>query len=66
MFSKEDTVNPVLSGHSKRRPLVFKTDYRFFKTDYRLMEVNNSAECSREHSAIRSTFLSYHLSLTPL
>ena len=29
----------------------------FFKTDYRLMQVKSIAECSREHSAILSTFI---------
>ena len=34
------TVKPVLSSHSKRPKLVFKTDYR-------LMQVKSIAECSR-------------------
>ena len=34
------TVEPVLSGHSKRRTKLF------FKTDYRLMQVKSIAECS--------------------
>ena len=42
-----NTVNPVLSGHSKRRPKLG------FKTDYRLMQVKSIAE----HSAILSTFI---------
>ena len=35
----DNTVKPVLSGHSKRRP---KLD---FKTDYHLMQVKSIAEC---------------------
>ena len=38
--SHRDTVKPVLSGHSKRRPKLV------FKTDYRLMQVKYIAECS--------------------
>ena len=34
---KLSTVLPVLNGHSKRRPI-------FFKTDYRLMQVKRIAE----------------------
>ena len=36
-----NTVNPVLSGHLKRRPKLV------FKIDYRLMHVKNIAECSK-------------------
>ena len=36
-----DTVKPVLSGHSKRRPKLV------YKTDYRLMQVKSIAECSK-------------------
>ena len=32
-----------------------------FKTDYRLMQVISFAECSREHSAILSTFIKLSL-----
>ena len=38
----------------------------FFKTDNRLMQVKSIAEERKEHSAILSTKLSYHLSLRPL
>ena len=52
-----NTVKPVLSGHSKRRP-------KFnFKTNYRLMQVKSIAECSK--GSILQYFrpsLSYHLS----
>ena len=41
------TVKPPLS---KRPKLVFKTNYR-------LIQVRSIAECSREHSAILSTFI---------
>ena len=54
------TVKPVLSGHSKRQKLVFKTDYR-------LMQVKSIAECSKgEHSAISSTFIKLPPALRPL
>ena len=53
-----NTVKPVLSGHSKRRP---KID---FKTDYSLMKVENIAECSEGQNFRYS--LSYHLSLRSL
>ena len=49
-----NTVKPVLSGHSKRRPKLV------FKTDYRLIQVKSVAECSNgamKHSAILSTFI---------
>ena len=36
----EDTIKPVLSGHSKRRPKIG------FQADYRLMQVQSIAECS--------------------
>ena len=39
--SKQSTVKPVLSGHSKRRPNLD------FKTDYREMQVKSIAECSK-------------------
>ena len=45
------TVKPVLSSNSKRGAKIG------FKTDYRLMRVKSIAECSREHSAILSTFI---------
>ena len=45
-----NTVKPVLSGHSKRRPKLV------FNTYYRLMQVKSIAECS-------NASLSYHLSL---
>ena len=54
---KNGTVKPVLSGHSKRSKLVFKTDYR-------LMQVKSIAECSKEHSAILSTFIELLLILS--
>ena len=50
---------PVLRGHSKRRPKLV------FKTDYRLMQVKNIAECSK--GSILQYFrpsLSYQLSLS--
>ena len=53
-----NTVKPVLSGHSKRRPKLI------FKTDYCLMQVKSNAECSK--GSILQYFgpsLSYHLSL---
>ena len=58
---KDDTIKPVLSGHSKRTPKLV------FNTDYRLMQVKRIAECSKE--SILQYFrpsLSYHLSLRPL
>ena len=58
--AKVCTVKPVLSGHSKRPKLVFKTDYR-------LMQVQSIAECSK--GSILQYFrpvLSYHLSLRSL
>ena len=61
ILANPGTVNPVLSGHSKRRPKLV------FKTNYRLMQVKSIAECSR--GTIQQYFrpsLSYHLSLTPL
>ena len=46
-----NTVKPVLSGHSKKAIIVFKTDYR-------LMQVKSIAECSNwEHSVILLTFI---------
>ena len=45
------TVKPVLSGHLKIRPKLA------LKTNYRLIQVESIAECSREHSAILSTFI---------
>ena len=57
----KDTVNPVLSGHTKRRPNLV------FKTDYHLMQVKSIAECSLW--SILQYFrpsLSYHLSLRSL
>ena len=53
-----NTVNPVLSGHSKRDQKLA------FKTHYRLMQVKSIAECS--HWSILQYFrpsLSYHFSL---
>ena len=47
------TVEPVLSGHSKR------TQNLVFKTDYRLMQVKSIAE----HSAIASTFIQLPFSI---
>ena len=44
-----DTVKPISSGHSKRRPKLV------FTTCYRLMQVLQNAP--REHSAILSTFI---------
>ena len=44
-----NTVKPVLSGNSKRRPKLV------FKTNYCLMQVKSIAECS--YSAILSTFI---------
>ena len=58
----QDTVWPVLSGHSKRTP-----KRAAFKTDNRLMQVKVIAECSK--GSILQYFwpsLSYHLSLRPL
>ena len=55
------SVKPVLSGHSKRRPILV------FKTDYRLMQVKGIAECST--GSIMQYFrpsLSYQLSLISL
>ena len=51
-----NTVKPVLSVHSKRRPKLV------FKTDYRLMQVKSIAECSK--GSILQYFrpsLSFHL-----
>ena len=56
------TVEPVLSGHSKRRQKKM-----IFKTDYRLMQVKSIAGCSM--GRILQYFqpsLCYHLSLRPL
>ena len=50
LITDENTVNPVLSGHSK------ETKKKIFKTN-RLMQVKNIAECSREHSAILSNYI---------
>ena len=58
IFSSNNTVKPVLSGHSKRTPKLV------FKTDYLLMQVKSIAECSK--GSILQYFqpsLSYHLSL---
>ena len=55
------TVEPVLSGHTKRIPKLV------FKTYYRLMQVKSFAECSK--GSILQNFwpsLSYHLSLISL
>ena len=52
-----NTVKPVLSCHSKRQKIVFKTDYHF-------LQVKSIAECSK--GSILQYFrpsLSYHLSL---
>ena len=46
MYSKK----PVLSGHSKRTKLVFKTDYR-------LMQAKVLQNAPSEHSAILLTFI---------
>ena len=48
----EITVEPVLSGHSKR------TQKLVFKTDYRLMQVKSIAECSKLPFFIK-TFVLY-------
>ena len=56
-----DTVKPVLSSYSKRRPIHV---WLVFKTDYRLMMAKSIAECSE--GSILQYFrpsLSYHLSL---
>ena len=46
------TVNPVLSGKSK------KDQTLVFNTEYRLMQVKSNAACSQgEHSAILSTLI---------
>ena len=53
----QDTVKPVLSGHTERRQKMV------FKTDYRIMQVKRIAECS--DGSILQYFrpsLSYHLS----
>ena len=60
-FYKDDTVKPVLSSHSKRRPK------SVFKTDYHWMQVKSIAECSKE--SILPYFrpsLRYHLPLRSL
>ena len=41
IIMNQNTVKPVLSGHSKRRSKIV------FKTDYRLMQVKIIAECSK-------------------
>ena len=46
-----NTVKPVLSGHTKRRPKLV------FKTDYRLMQIKSIAECSKGSPAILWTFI---------
>ena len=56
-----NTVKPVLSGHSKR------TQKLFYNTEYRLMQVKSIAECSK--GGILQYFrpsLSYHFPLRPL
>ena len=53
------TVEMLIVNYSKiclKRPLKKKTKM-VFKTDYRLMKVKSIAECSKEHSAILSTFI---------
>ena len=53
------TVNPVLSGHSKRdQNLVFKTNYR-------LMQVKVLQNAPIEHSAILSTFIKLQFVFKP-
>ena len=54
------TVQPVLSGQSKRRPKLG------FKTDYRLMQVKSFAECSKGILQYFGPSLSYRLSLRSL
>ena len=57
----DNTVNPVLSGHSKRSPKLV------FKTDYRLMQAKCIAECSKRafcitfdlHNDIKIPFVFY-------
>ena len=57
----DNTVNPVLSDHSKRNPKLV------FKTDYRLMQVKCIAECSKRafcitfdlHNDIKIPFVFY-------
>ena len=46
-----DTVKPVLSGHSKRKP------------NYRLLQVKSIADCSRSILQYFRPSLSYHMSL---
>ena len=41
IIANNDTVKPVISGHSKRRPKLG------FKTDFRLMQVKSIAEYSK-------------------
>ena len=48
---KLDTVKPVLSSHSNRRPKLV------FKPSYRLMQVKVLQNAPREHSAKLSTFI---------
>ena len=48
---KYNTVKPVLSGHSKRRPKIG------LKTDYRLILVKVLQNAPREHPAMRLTFI---------
>ena len=60
-YLKCNTVKPVLSDHSRRRPKLV------FKTDLRLMQVKSIAECS--NGSILQYFrpsLSYLLSLRSL
>ena len=54
------TVKPVENGPSQ------KDQKLVFSTNYRLMQVKSIAECSKGHSAILSTALSYHLQLRSL
>ena len=51
LIPDENTVKPVLSGRSK------KTKKKILKTNDCLMQVKSIAECSREHSAIFSTYI---------
>ena len=46
-----DTVKPVSSGHSKRRPQLV------FMTDYRLMQVRSIAECFIKLPFVFKTFV---------
>ena len=51
-YPKNCAVKPVLNDYSKKRD-----QNLVFKTDYLLMQVKSFADCSKEHSAILSTFI---------